>query len=91
MKTSKQLQRYFKGLSHHRRIDILLLVNINEGVTLDAIAQALKCNMKTASEHTRRLVIAGLLNKKYKGRSVAHFLSPYGKKTIMFMQSFSHS
>lgn len=26
MKTAKQLERYFKGLANHRRIDILFLV-----------------------------------------------------------------
>ena len=88
MKTSKQLERYFKGAANHRRLEILHLVNKNNGMTLWQIAETLDCNLKTISEHTRRLVHAGLLNKKYQAQEVAHFLSPYGKRFIEFTKSF---
>lgn len=91
MKTSKQLERYFKGAANHRRLDILRLVAGNDGMTLTRIAQTLGCNMKTTSEHTRRLVQAGLLNKRYRGREVAHSLSPYGRHFVAFTKTFSHS
>ncbi|MBU1092037.1 hypothetical protein KKA27_04215 [Patescibacteria group bacterium] len=42
-------------------------------------------------EHTRRLVQAGLLNKKYQGREVAHSLSPYGRNFTKFITTFQHS
>lgn len=88
MKNSRQLERHFKGVANHRRIEILLLVNKNEGITLDDIANTLDVNFKTISEHTRRLVQAGLLEKQYAGRIVCHFLTPYGKEFIKFIQSF---
>ena len=88
MKSSKQLERYFKGVANHRRIQILLCVYRSAGITLDGISRAIDCNIKTVSEHTRRLVHSGLLNKKYKGREVAHFLSPYGIRFINFLKSF---
>ena len=88
MKTAQQLQRHFKGIANHRRIDILFLVYKNEGIVLEKIAKNLDCNLKTISEHTRRLVHAGLLNKQYQGRSVCHELSPYGKRIVKFMESF---
>jgi len=88
MKTGKQLERYFKGVANHRRLEILFLVAKNEGITLENIAEALDCNIKTISEHTRRLLQAGLLNKKYHGRSVEHYLSPYGKMFIDFSKKF---
>ena len=84
-KTSKQLERHFKGMANHRRIDILTLVFKNSGITLEEIAENLDCNIKTISEHTRRLVQAGLLNKSYKGRKVEHFVSPYGKSFYLFI------
>lgn len=90
-KTSKQLERHFKGVANHRRIEILLLVKENEGITVDGIADRLQCNFKTISEHARRLVQAGLLNKKYRGRAVLHSLSPYGQKFCEFIQIFQHS
>lgn len=91
IKTSKQLERHFKGIANHRRIDILFLVKDFDGITLEKMAERLECNFKTLSEHTRRLVQAGLLNKKYQGRAVAHSLSPYGQKLINFIQTFQHS
>lgn len=90
-KTAKQLERHFKGVANHRRIAILILVGKSEGITLEGIAEALECNIKTISEHTRRLVQAGLLNKKYQGRMVIHTLSPYGKVFYDFIITFQHS
>ena len=91
IKTSKQLERHFKGIANHRRIDILLLVKDCDGITLEEMAGRLKCNFKTLSEHTRRLVQAGLLDKKYQGRLVFHSLSPYGQKLVKFITTFQHS
>ena len=91
MKTPKQLERHFKGIANHYRVEILLLVSENPTITLDGIAEKLNKNFKTISEHTRRLVQAGLLNKKYQGRSVSHSLSPYGEKFVRFIKTFQHS
>lgn len=88
MKTPKQLERYFKGAANHRRLQILRLLEKNSGITLEQISTSLQCNVKTVSEHTRRLVQAGLLNKEYKGREVAHSLSPFGKKFVEFSHQF---
>ena len=88
-KTAKQLERYFKGVANHRRIEILRLISREEGITVEVISQKLNCNFKTISEHTRRLVQAGLVNKKYRGRRVEHSLSPYGKKFLRFIDSFN--
>lgn len=88
MKTARQLERYFKGAANHWRLDILYLVAKNDGLTLESIAEILGGNLKTISEHTRRLVYAGLLDKKYQGREVAHSVSPYGKKFVEFSKTF---
>jgi len=88
MKTAKQLERYFKGAANHRRIDILALVDKREGINVEEIANNLKVNLKTVSQHTRSLVQAGLLNKSYNGRRVEHVLSPYGKAFLAFMKTF---
>ena len=85
------MERHFKGIANHRRIDILLLINRKERITVEDIAQDLGVNFKTISEHTRRLVQAGLVDKKYYGRTVEHSLSPYGKQLIKFITTFQHS
>jgi len=85
------MERHFKGIANHRRIDILLLIHKKEGITVEDISEDLRANIKTISEHTRRLVQAGLVNKKYRGRMVEHSLSPYGKQLIKFILTFQHS
>jgi DNA-binding MarR family transcriptional regulator len=87
-KTPKQMERHFKGVANHRRIEILFLVSEKEGITLDGICEELKRNVKTISEHTKKLVSSGLLNKTHDGRGVHHSLSPYGKHFIKFIKSF---
>ena len=44
MKTSKQLERYFKGVANHRRIDILLLVEKSNDITVNGITEKLEAN-----------------------------------------------
>ena len=90
-KTAKQMEWHFKGVANHRRIEILLLVASEEGITVEGVAERLQCNFKTISEHIRRLVQSGLMDKKYKGRTVAHSLSPYGKTFVSFLTTFQHS
>jgi len=87
MKTGKQLERHFKGVANHRRIEIIFCISRHEGVTVGDLASLLNCNFKTISEHTRRLVQAGLVNKTYKNQTVNHSLSPYGKNFVKFLKS----
>ena len=88
MKTPKQLERYFKGAANHRRISIMVVVEKDDGATVEEITNALGANFKTVSQHTRSLVHAGLMNKNYRGRQVRHSLSPYGKSFLRFMKTF---
>jgi DNA-binding transcriptional ArsR family regulator len=90
-KTARQLERYLKGVANHRRIEILFLIAREEGISVEGISNNLSCNFKTVSEHIRRLVQAGLVEKKYEGRTVAHRLSLYGRIFISFLTTFSHS
>lgn len=88
MKTPRQLEQYFKGAANHRRIAILLVVERSEGIGVQELADTLQANLKTISQHSRSLVHAGLLRKTYRGRVVAHALSPYGRQFLSFMKKF---
>ncbi len=87
-KTAKQMERHLKGMANHYRIEILMLIGGREGITLEDIVDTLEANEKTLGEHTRRLYLAGLINKKYRGKFVEHTLSPYGKTFVRFLKSF---
>jgi len=84
------MERHLKGMANHHRINILLLVASQPGITLDEIIETLEANDRTVGEHTRRLAHAGLVNKKYRGKYVGHTLSPYGKTFVHFLKSFQH-
>ena len=70
VKSPRKLERHFKGVSNHRRIQIILFIARNPGVIQEDIIEELKGNQKTISEHIRRLVIAGLVEKMYEGRAL---------------------
>ena len=88
VKTAKQLERHLKGVANHNRIEILMMVAKENGLSLEDISERLGSNFKTVSEHTRKLVQAGLINKKYQGRKVLHSLSPYGITFFKFLKMF---
>ena len=64
-KGPKKLERHFKGVANHTRIRILSLLSKEPGLTLAGITERLNGNLKTISEHTRRLAVAGLIEKVY--------------------------
>ncbi|HUQ85084.1 MAG TPA: hypothetical protein VM077_02065 [Candidatus Limnocylindrales bacterium] len=88
VKTAKQMERHFKGISNHYRIQILILIHDQPGITLEGIVEKIKANEKTIGEHTRRLHVAGLIDKNYRGKFREHKLSPYGKKLAIFIKTF---
>ncbi len=85
------MERHLKGMANHHRIEILLLVAKCEKITLVEIVEILKANEKTIGEHTRRLYLAGLINKEYRGKFVEHSLSPYGRMFVRFLKSFRYT
>jgi predicted transcriptional regulator len=86
-KTARQMERHLKGVANHYRIQILLLVAARENVTLESIIETIGANEKTIGEHTRRLALAGLINKQHRAKFVEHSLSPYGKLFVSFLKS----
>ena len=90
-KGPRKLERHFKGVANHRRIQILLLVAQKPGITLIDIAEEVHANMKTIAEHVRCLALAGLLEKNHAANTVEHKLTPYGKKFHAFIKEFSNS
>ena len=74
---TKRLERIVKGFANHRRIEILQLLSAHPDLCVGEISEKLQIELKTASEHVRRLALAGLVQKRYKGREVR--LRAFGK------------
>lgn len=83
----RQLERIVKGAANHRRIEILMLLHKQPEISVTEIADALGINFKTASEHARRLAIAGLLMKRHDGPSVRHALTDTGARILKFLRT----
>ena len=87
MKTTRQLERIVKGFSNHRRIEIMILLNRRPELSLIEVSEALEINFRTAFEHLRRLIIAGLVMKRSEGNFVRHALTPLGKFILKFLRT----
>jgi DNA-binding transcriptional ArsR family regulator len=67
---TKRIERIVKGFANHRRIEILQLLSSYPDLCVGQISERLQIELKTASEHLRRLALAGLVQKRYQGREV---------------------
>ena len=82
----RHLERIIKGFSNHRRIQIMDLLSAYPELSVSEIAQRLKINIKTASEHIRRLAISGLVTKRNQAQNVRHKLSERGVVILKFLR-----
>jgi DNA-binding MarR family transcriptional regulator len=81
-----QLERLVRGFSNHRRIAIIELLDRKPELSVNEIADELHINFKTASEHIRRLAIAGLVLKRADNNNVRHKLTPRGNSILKFLR-----
>ncbi|OGD67560.1 hypothetical protein A3F08_00785 [Candidatus Berkelbacteria bacterium RIFCSPHIGHO2_12_FULL_36_9] len=87
MKNKRELEKIFKGVANHRRVEILLLLEKTPGLSVIEISYQLKVDYKTIAEHIRKLHIAGLIFKTNKGSSVANTISPLGQSILVFCRT----
>ena len=86
-KNYRKLERIVRGFSNHRRIEILELLKKFPELSVMEVSEKLKINFKTASEHIRRLAIAGLVIKRSAGASVRHKLTDRGELILKFLRT----
>lgn len=83
---SRKLERIVKGFANHRRIEMLELLGRKPELSLGEVSEALEIELKTASEHLRRLALAGLVLKRHAGRVVHHALTPRADIILKFLR-----
>ena len=84
---SRQLERVVKGFANHRRLDILELLQQKPELSVEEIAERLSIGYENASDHIRKLAIAGLVMKRYDNKSVRHKLAPRAKVILTFCKT----
>jgi Mn-dependent DtxR family transcriptional regulator len=85
-KSYRHLERIVKGFANHRRIQILELLKKEPELSVAEIAGKLNINFKTASEHIRRLAIAGLVLKRSDGINIRHKLTDRAENILKFLR-----
>lgn len=86
-KRQRELEIILKGVASHRRIQIIDLLDKQTELSLFEIAEHISINFRTASEHLRKLTIAGIVMKRSDGASVRHALTNRGKGILKFCRT----
>ena len=73
-----------KGFANHRRLQMLDLLRKEPELTLEQIAERLNIGYMNASDHVRRMAIAGLVMKRNDGTRVHHKLTPRAESILVF-------
>lgn len=80
----RQLERLIKGFANHHRLQIMDLLHGEPELSVDEIAERLGYGYENASDHIRKLAIAGLVMKRGDGKSVRHKLTDRGGVILTF-------
>ena len=79
-----RLERIVKGFANHRRLQIMELLKSEPELSVDEIATRLNIGYENASDHIRKMAIAGLVMKRNQGPAVCHRLTPRALSILMF-------
>lgn len=77
-------ERVVKGFANHRRIQILHLLKRVPELSVEDVATELNIGYENASDHIRKLAVAGLVMKRSDGRAVRHKLTQRGENVLTF-------
>ena len=80
----RRLERIIKGFANHRRLEILTLLQRESELSVDDIAERLYLGYENASDHVRKLAIAGLVMKRSDGPHVRHKLTARAEDVLAF-------
>lgn len=87
MLKTRSLEKIVRGFSNHRRIQLLALLAEKPNLSVFEIADELNVNFKTISDHLRRLLNVGLVEKKNKGNMVCNKLTDLGNSILKFLRT----
>jgi DNA-binding transcriptional ArsR family regulator len=83
----RKMERLLKGVASHRRIEILYLLKREAELSVEDIAERLRMGYQNASDHIRKLAIAGLVAKRNDGPSVRYKLTPRAEHMLVFCKT----
>ena len=81
------MERLVKGFANHRRLEILDLLKRSPELSVEEISERLNIGYENASDHIRKLAIAGLVMKRHEGRDVRHKLTLRAYHVLTFCKT----
>ena len=83
----RKLERIVKGFANHRRLEILRLLKTQPELSFEDISEPLRIGYENASDHLRKMAIAGLILKRNEGKSVRHKLTQRAVDVLTFCKT----
>ena len=83
----RRLERVVKGFANHRRLEILYLLHKEPELSLENISERLNIGYENASDHLRKMAIAGLILKRNDAKSVRHKLTARAEHVLTFCKT----
>jgi len=83
----RKIERTVKGFANHRRLEILDLLKRKPELSVEDIAEELHIGYQNASDHVRKLAIAGLVLKRNEGAAVRHKITPKAETILVFCKT----
>ncbi len=80
----RKLERIIKGFANHRRLQILDLLKREPELSVEDVSERLRIGYENASDHLRKLAVAGLVLKRNEGSSVRHKLTTRAESILVF-------
>ena len=80
----RTLERIIKGFGNHRRLQILDLLKRVPELSVEDVAEEINIGYENASDHIRKMAIAGLVMKRNEGTKVRHRLTKRGESILVF-------
>lgn len=81
---AREVERIIKGVANHNRIEILELLDREPELSVEEVSEKLKIGYQNASDHVRKMAIAGLVMKRNEGSAVRHRLTKRGVFILVF-------
>ena len=78
------LERIVKGFANHNRLRIADLLKKESELSVGEIAERLRIGYENASDHIRKMAIAGLVMGRNDGSGVRHKLTSRAKVILVF-------
>ena len=83
----RNVERLVKGFANHNRLKMLELLDREPELSVADISEKLKIGYENASDHIRKLAIAGLVMKRSDGPNVRHKLTTRAKSILAFCKT----